>query len=117
MQININPWIFMFALSSTIAAFAQMLLKKSAGETHKSLIFEYLNWKVIVGYFMMFAGMLLGVVGYGRGVQVKQGPVMETIGNVWVVILSRIFFGEPITKKKVLGNILIIVGIVIFEMA
>lgn len=90
----------MFLISCTIAAFAQMLLKKSAMEEHKNVLSQYLNWKVIIGYGMMFAGMLLGVVGYGHGVEVKSGSMMETLGNVWVVILSWLFFREPITKKK-----------------
>lgn len=112
-----NPWIFLFALSSTIAAFSQMLLKKSAMTEHKSVIREYLNWRVIIGYGMMFAGMLLGIVGYSKGVAVKSGSVMETLGNVWVVFLSWLFFREPITKKKVLGNICIIAGIILFNLA
>jgi drug/metabolite transporter (DMT)-like permease len=39
---------------------------------------------------------------------------MESIGNIWVVILSFLFFREPITRGKVLGNALIFLGIVIF---
>lgn len=114
---NVNPWVLMFVLSCTIAAFAQMLLKKSAMEEHKGVLSQYLNWKVIIGYGMMFVGMLLGVVGYAHGVEVKEGSVTETLGNVWVVILSWFFFREPITKKKIIGNILIIAGIIIFNLA
>ena len=117
MHANFNPWVLMFALSSFIAALSQMLLKKSATEKHGSFIKEYLNWKVIFGYGLMFAGMMLTVFGYSKGVEVKSGSVMETIGNVWVVFLSWLFFREPVTKKKVMGNILIIAGIVIFNLA
>ena len=109
-----NPWIFGIAFSSTIASFAQVLLKKSAMEKHDSFIGEYLNWKVIAGYAIMFAGMFINIYVYSRGVEYKNGPVMESIGNIWVVFLSFLFFGEPVTKKKILGNILIIAGIFIF---
>jgi len=109
-----NPWIFGIAFSATIASFAQVLLKKSATEEHASFLREYLNWKVIAGYAIMFAGMFINIYVYSRGVEYKNGPVMESIGNIWVVLLSFFFFGEPITKKKVLGNILIIAGIFIF---
>ena len=109
-----NPWIFGIAFSATIASFAQVLLKKSAMEEHKSFIYEYLNWKVIAGYAIMFAGMFINIYVYSRGVEYKNGPVMESIGNIWVVFLSFLFFREPITKKKILGNILIIAGIFIF---
>ena len=111
---GISPWILLIALSSTIASFAQVLLKMSANEEHKNVIEEYLNWKVIVGYGLMFAGMGLTIVAYAKGVQYKNGPIMESIANIWVVILSWYFFREPVTKKKVIGNILILIGIAVF---
>lgn len=113
---EINWWILLIALSATVASFAQVLLKKSANEEHKNVIEEYLNWKVICGYGLMFVGMFLTIIAYNRGVQYKNGPIMESIGNIWVVILSYLFFREPITKNKVLGNVLILLGIVIFYM-
>ena len=62
----------------------------------------------------MFVGMFLTIIAYNRGVQYKNGPIMESIGNIWVVLLSFQFFREPITKKKVIGNALILAGIVVF---
>ena len=38
----------------------------------------------------------------------------ESIANIWVVLLSWYFFREPVTKKKVFGNILILIGIAVF---
>ena len=111
---GINPWILLIALSATIASFAQVLLKMSANEEHKNVIEEYLNWKVIVGYGLMFLGMGLTIVAYAKGVQYKNGPIMESIANIWVVLLSWHFFREPVTKKKVIGNILILTGIAVF---
>ncbi len=111
---GISPWILLIALSATVASFAQVLLKKSALEPHENVIKEYLNWKVICGYGLMFVGMFLTIIAYNRGVQYKNGPIMESIGNIWVVLLSFQFFREPITKKKVIGNALILAGIVVF---
>jgi len=113
---NINPWILLIALSATVASFAQVFLKKAAAEPHKNFIEEYLNWKVIVGYGLMFVGMGLSMLAYRLGVDYKNGPVMESIANIWVVALSYIFFREGITKNKVIGNALIIFGIVLFYM-
>ncbi len=110
----LNPWMLLIALSATVASFAQILLKKSAAEKHKSWLYEYLNFKVIFGYGLMFVGMFLTIYAYSRGVEYKNGPVMESIANIWVVVLSFLFFREPITKNKVFGNALIILGIVIF---
>jgi drug/metabolite transporter (DMT)-like permease len=58
--------------------------------------------------------MFLTIIAYGKGVEYKEGPIMESVGNIWVVLLSFLFFREPITKKKVLGNVLILLGIACF---
>ena len=113
---QLSPWLLMFVLSSGVASFAQVLLKKGAAIPRKSVIYEYLNPHVICGYGLMFVGMFLGVIGY-RHVQYKNGSVMESFGFLMVMILSRIFFGEKITRKKILGNLMIFAGIAIFYLA
>ena len=39
---------------------------------------------------------------------------IHKVGFLLVMIWSRIFFGEKITKRKTLGNILILAGILVF---
>ncbi len=111
-----NPWVLLFLAASLIAAFSQMLLKKSASEPHENIIKEYLNFKVIAGYGMMFASMLVCVYAYSRQVSMQSGAVMDAFGNIWIMILSFLTFREPITKRKILGNSLIIAGIVVFNL-
>ena len=110
---RLSPYLLLFALSTTIASFAQVLLKKSALKTYPSRIREYLNVLVICGYGLMFVGMFLNVFGY-RYVEYRDGSVVESIGFLLVMILSRVFFGEKITARKILGNLLIFAGIAIF---
>lgn len=100
-------------LSVVVASFSQLLLKKSAAKPHESLIREYLNLYVIAGYGMMVASTLLTVAGYA-GLEYKNGAIIESLGFVLVMVLSRLFFGERITKKKLLGNGLILLGILVF---
>ena len=113
---RLSPWLLMFVLSSSVAAFAQVLLKKSAAKKYSSVIREYLNPYVIIGYGLMFGSMLIGVIGY-RHVEYKNGSVMESFGFLMVMILSRVFFGEKITNRKIIGNLLIFTGIAIFYLA
>ena len=49
-----NLFTLLLLLSVFISAVSQILLKKSALEEHKSFIFEYLNFKVILAYFLFF---------------------------------------------------------------
>ena len=67
-----------------------------------------------LGYYrLMVLSTLLTVFAY-RGVDYKNGPVIDSVGFLLVMIWSRIFFGEKITKRKTLGNILILAGILVF---
>ena len=112
MQMESKYILFLLA-SVVVASFSQILLKKSALKTYGSVIREYLNPYVIVGYAMMVISTLLTILAY-RGVDYKNGPVIDSVGFFLVMIWSRIFFGEKITKKKILGNILIFIGIFVF---
>ena len=62
---------------------------------------------------MMVLSTLLTVFAY-RGVDYKNGPVIDSVGFLLVMFCSRIFFGEKITKRNTLGNILILAGILVF---
>lgn len=103
----------MLVLSVTVASFSQVLLKKSAAKEYDNIIREYLNPYVIIGYGMMVVSTILTIIAY-RGVEYKNGPVIESLGYLLVMFLSFVFFREPVTKKKVLGNILILLGILVF---
>lgn len=100
-------------LSVLVAACSQILLKKSAQKTYPNVIREYVNPYVILGYAMMVGSTLLTVAAYA-GLDYKNGPVIEALGFPLIMILGRVFFGEKLTKKKLLGNGLILAGILIF---
>ncbi len=103
----------LYVFSVTIASLSQLLLKKSATKKYDSFLREYLNPYVIAGYGLLFLSMFLTVLAF-RGMDYKNGPVIESLGYVLVLLLSRIFFGERLTKKKIAGTICILIGIMIF---
>lgn len=92
---------------------SQMLLKKGASKHYDSVIFEYLNPWVISGYFLMVLSTLCVIFAY-RGVEYKNGAIIESLGFLLVMVLSRVFFSEKITVKKLLGNLIILAGIAVF---
>ncbi len=96
-----------------VATCSQILLKKSSDIKYESIIREYLNWRVIVGYGMMFVSTILTIIAF-RNLDYKNGPILESIGYIFMMILSRVFIKEPITKNKIVGNILILAGIIVF---
>ena len=105
---------FLFMICAVIvSSFSQILLKKSARRTYASFIKEYLNPYVIVGYGMMVVSTLLIIAAY-RGLGYKNGPIIESLGYILVMILSYLFFKEKVGKRKILGYALILLGVVVF---
>lgn len=100
-------------LSVLIASFSQMLLKKSANIRYNNHIEEYLNPYVIFGYILMFLCTFLTIYAF-RGIDYKIVAIIESLGYVFVLYMSKIYFKEEITKNKLIGNFLIIIGIFIF---
>lgn len=100
-------------LSGTfIASVSQIVLKKAAEKEYPSKLAEYLNPMVMGAYVVFFAASLCSVIGYKK-VPLSLGPILEATGYIWVAILGRIFLKESISKKKALGLLVIIVGIII----
>ena len=106
-------YILIAMFSGVLSAFSQILLKKSSGIERTSKIKEYLNPYVICGYGMTFACMILMVIAY-KGMPFKYGAVLESLVYFYVMILSKIFLKEKLTKKRIIGNIIIVVGVALF---
>lgn len=107
---------FVIAICSGIlSSFSQILLKKSTEKEGTSVIGEYFNLYVIAGYAIMMLCMLLTVIAY-RGLPFKYGAVLESLIYFYIMILSKLFLKEKLTKKKIAGNIVIGIGVIVFSM-
>lgn len=113
--------IWLMLLGVLLASVAQMLLKLGAdhavetdvqGLWHK-LRTRYLTGYVIAGYTLLGISMLIPLYVY-RFVELKFGAVMESMGYVFVMLLGAAVLGEKITKRKLLGNGLIVLGVILF---
>ena len=111
----INRFMLAMFLSVAVASVSQVLSKTSAAKSYDTIIREYLNPYVICGYGLLFGSMLLTVYAYS-GMNYKNGPVIESLGNVSVLVLSWFVFKEKISLKKIVGIACIITGIVVFNL-
>lgn len=101
-------------ISVLIGSVAQMLLKSSSKVEHRSLLFEYFNWKVIVGYGLMFVALVINIFAMSKGVLVKEVSIIESLSYLFVPTLALFFFNEKINKQKVIAIAVIMVGVVVF---
>ena len=105
-------WLVLF-LAVVVSASSQMLLKQGASKKYDSVVREYLNPWVISGYALMILSTLCIIYAY-RGVAYKNGAIIESLGYILIMILSRLLFQEKITKKKLAGNLIILMGVLVF---
>lgn len=97
-----------------LSAFSQILLKKSAMETHKSKIYEILNLKVVTAYSIFFLVIFANIFALKKGVNIKDMPILESLGYIFVPVIAFFFLSEKINKKNTFSILLIISGIIIF---
>ena len=105
-------WLVLF-LAVVVSASSQMLLKQGASKKYDSVVREYLNPWVISGYAVMILSTLCIIYAY-RGVAYKNGAIIESLGYILIMLLSRLLFQEKITKKKLAGNLIILMGVLVF---
>ena len=103
--------LFLFAVA--VAGFGQVALKRAAMQQDQSLLRQYANGYVLLGYFLMLCSMGMASIAY-RGMPLKAGPAIDSLGFIFVPLMGRVFFCEEITRTKGLGFLLIMIGVMIF---
>ena len=97
-----------------LCSLSQLLLKKSANVEHQSRIHEILNPLVIVAYTIFFGSLLINIWAMSNGLQLKEMAMLESLGYVFVPLLSVIVLKEQMTRRTILAVFVILSGIFIF---
>jgi len=111
MSWNNSCWILV--LSVMVASISQILLKKSTLRPHISWLREYMNVQVISAYLLLLLSTILTILSY-RGITYKNGIMIDATGYLFIMVLSFLFFKEKITRKKLIGNVLIVIGLIVY---
>ena len=109
------PYVLLYLGSTFLASVSQVLLKKAALREHKSLLAEYTDWRVLLGYGLFVACTLLTMLAY-KGVPLNVGPVLEATGYLYVTVFGVAIFHEKMDRKKILALALILAGIAIYAL-
>ena len=106
------PWLHLaiYLGAVFIAALSQVLLKKAAMRPHRSVV------EVIFAYGLFFLATLIEVIAY-RKIPLSLGPILEASAYLYMLIFGAVFFGERITRRKLLALALILGGIVLFTLS
>jgi len=114
----IEMWLLV--IGATLSSVSQVVLKRGADREIPSgltrwqgLLAQYLNVTVMVGYGLLLISMALVVVALAK-VDLKYAAIIEALGYGMVMILSRVFLHEPMTRRKIIGNLVIMAGVLVF---
>ena len=96
-----------------IAGISQFVLKKAADKDYKRWIDQYLNWRVIIGYGMMFLSTFCSVYAQ-KVVPLSMSPIWDACSQIFVLSIGFFILHEHVSRKKLLGVCIMIAGILIF---
>ena len=105
---------FFFLAAVFLSSVCQIILKKNAGKEYKNRIREYMNLPVAAAYSLFFLSTLLTLTAY-KYVPLSMGPILEATGYVWVAGLVAVFLKEKLNRQKLMGLMLIITGMIVFN--
>lgn len=106
--------ILLVLAASFIGSFGAVFLKAGAGRLHRHLHTLIFNWRLAAGVGMYVLSLVFYMAGIREGELSILYP-MVSLGYIWTMLWSRLFFKEPISRRKVAGLVLILAGIVLLN--
>jgi multidrug transporter EmrE-like cation transporter len=109
-----TPFVSMFYvfIAAFIGSFGGVFLKAGAHRLDKQhLLSLVLNWRLVVGVSAFLLSSVFFVLGVRQGELSILYP-MVSLGYIWTLVWSRLFFKEPLTREKFAGVALILLGVV-----
>lgn len=105
-------WTVILIASIFVAAVSQILLKISVNTGHEGFIREYLNFRVIAAYALLFSTTIITVLAL-RYVPLYVAASIEALSQVFVALLGRLILKENVNIRKCIGLLVILVGVII----
>lgn len=100
-------------VASLIGSVGAAFLKVGANRLHRPLIQNFWRWSlplgVGVGFFVLSSAFYIWAQ---RGGSLTVLFPLLSLGYVWTLLWSRLFFGEPFNKQKVAGLVLVLCGVI-----
>ena len=110
-----HPYMLILFATTFFTAISQVLMKQSAQIEHKSWIYEYRNWRVIFAYGIAFTVLMVNTYAYTE-VDIKYASIIDSFSYVNVMLFSYLLLKEKFTRMQLIGNLIIIAGILIYTL-
>ena len=111
----LSGMVYLFVILGILScSLFQLLLKKSAKAVHSSRVYEVLNPMVIIAYAVFFCSLLVNIWAMSKGLQLKEMAMLESLGYVFVPIMSFLILKEKISRRTICATLMVILGIFVF---
>ena len=107
--------IVLVLIGSFIGSFGAVFLKAGSHGLSRDLKSFLFNWRLLAGIFFFLLSSVFFVMGVKHGELTILYPLVS-LGYIWTLIWSRIFFKEPLTRTKFIGLGTILFGIVLLNL-
>ena len=104
--------------ASFIGSFGAVFLKSGAEQVKKGWPYlfisekaPFINWQLATGVALFLLSSYFFVQGIRPPGELSVLYPMVSLGYIWTLLWSRIFFKEPLTRVKFYGLFLIVVGV------
>ncbi len=109
MKTPVSSMLLVF-VASIFGSFGAVFLKLGAEKLKKSLL-NIFTWQAALGVGLFLLSSVFFVMGIKHGELSVLYP-MVSLGYVWTLLWSKLFFNEPVTKQKFVALGMILTGIV-----
>ncbi|HSU68451.1 MAG TPA: EamA family transporter [Tepidisphaeraceae bacterium] len=96
-------------IASVIGSFGAVFLKLGAARLDGTIL-SFVNTRLILGVTLFLGSSVFYAFGI-RGGQLSVLYPMVSLGYIWTLLWSRLFFNEPFTSAKFMGLGLILLGV------
>jgi drug/metabolite transporter (DMT)-like permease len=95
--------------ASVIGSFGAVFLKLGAARLDGSIL-SFVNSRLALGVTLFLGSSVFYALGI-RGGQLSVLYPMVSLGYIWTLLWSRLFFNEAFTREKFVGLGLILLGV------
>lgn len=95
--------------ASVIGSFGAVFLKLGAARLDGTIL-SFVNSRLALGVTLFLGSSVFYALGI-RGGQLSVLYPMVSLGYIWTLLWSRLFFNEPFTREKFVGLGLILLGV------
>jgi multidrug transporter EmrE-like cation transporter len=106
-------------LAAFVGSFGAVFLKSGAAQLHKGWLHlvisqepPYFNWRLASGVGLYLLSSYFFVLGIRPPGELSVLYPMVSLGYIFTLLWSRLFFKEPLTRVKFFGLFLIVAGVV-----